>query len=158
MEGDLGKPIRVFRAKLTTCIVVAVCGLVLLCGGAWLTFEMEAVGPGPYVVTLGVFVLGIAFLLARTSYTVCQEGIIVERFGFRRNCRWTDVVEIVDRHTKQGLVTSRSCVLRGKAGQMELHGLGNDFDGMMALVRAEAQRRQIPIREEHVNAKEANQS
>ena len=50
-------------------------------------------------------------------------------------------------------MTSRSCVLQGKNGQMELQGLGHDFDGMMVLIREEAQRRQIPLREEHVDGK-----
>jgi hypothetical protein len=151
----LGTPLRVFRAKLAIRLVVVVCGIILLCGGGWLCVEMGPTGPGPYVITLSLFILAFAYLLSKSRYTVCPDGMILERFGRRKLCRWSAVVEIVDRHTKQGIVTSRSCVFRGKTGpRLELPSVGYDFDGMVALIREQARQRQIPWREEHINAKE----
>ncbi len=150
-DGDaLGDPIRVFRAKLTTRLVVAACGLVLLGGGVWLLIAMGPLGPGPWVLPFSIIVFGLAYLMGKSSYLICPGGVVQVRFGYRKPCRWDELSEIIDVQIKQGVVSSRRCDLVKKNGsRMELTNLGiDDFAGMIDLIRQQAQSRGIPWKEE----------
>ena len=151
-ESALGHPIGIFRAKLTTCLLIAVSGLVMLGGGVWLVIKEGAPESGAWVFTFSLVVLALAYVLGKSSYLVCPGGIIQVRFGRRRVCRWDEVSEIVDRRIKQRLVSSRLCVLVRKYGEpIELSDLVGDFGAMMALVRQQAESRGIPSKEECVD-------
>ncbi len=151
-KSTLGDPIRTFRAKLTTRVLIALSGLVLLSGGIWLVIKDGAPEPGAWVVTFSLAVLALAYVLGKSSYLVCPGGVIQVRFGRRRVCRWDDVSEIVDRRITQRLVTSRHCVLVKRRGdRIELSDLVSDFGAMIALVRQQAESRGIPWKEECVD-------
>jgi hypothetical protein len=152
-EGDApGDAIRVFRAKVTTRLVVVACGIVLLGAGVWLLIEMSAWGPGPWLLTLGIVVLWLAYLMGRSSYLVYRDRVVKKRLGHEQICWWNEVSEVLDLRVKQGIVSSRTCVLVKTAGtRFELQDLGiNAFAAMLDLLRQQAASRGIPWREERV--------
>jgi hypothetical protein len=150
-DDALGDLIRAFRAKLTTRLVVAVCGLVLFGGGVWLLIAMGPLGPGPWVLPFSIVVFGLAYFMGKSSYLICTGAVVQVRFGYRKHCRWDELSEIIDVQIKQGVVSSRRCDLVKKNGRrIELTNLGiDDFTGMIDLIRQQAQSRGIPWKEEH---------
>jgi hypothetical protein len=154
-ESALGDPIRVFRAKLATRLVVAVCGLVMLAGAIWLLISMGPLGPGAWVLPFSIAVFGLAYFMGKSSYLVCTGGIIQVRFGYRRHCRWDDVSEIIDVQIKQGMISSRRCdLVRKNNSRLELTNLGiDDFAALIDLIRQQAQLRGIPWKEEQQTVK-----
>ena len=150
--ASLGEPIRVFRAKLVTRAVVAVCGAIMVLGGIFLLVGNYGWYIQTFPLVLGICVLGLAYVMGKSSYLICPDGVIRVRMGYQQQCRWDDVREIIDRHIKRGLVSSRLCELVKKNGfRLELTDLGtDDFPGMLGLIRQQAQSRGIPWREEQV--------
>ena len=149
-EDPWQRPIGVFRARMTTRLMVAACGVVLLAGGIWLLIEMGATGPGPWVLPFSVVVLGLAYFMGRSSYLIYPGGIVRVRFGYRLRCRWEELSEIRDVQIKQGLVSSRRCDLVKKNGsRIELTNLGiSEFAAMIDLIRQQAQSQGIPWKED----------
>ncbi len=155
VDNMLGDPIRVFRAKLTTRLVVAACGIVIFAGGVWLLIAMGPWGPGPWLLPFSIVVFGLAYFMGKSSYLICPGGVIQVRFGYRKHCRWDEISEIIDVQIKQGLVSSRRCDLVKKNGSpMALTKLGiDDFAGMMDLIRRQGQSHGIPWKEEQQTVK-----
>jgi hypothetical protein len=151
-EPALGEPIRVFRAKLMTRVIVAVCGIVLVAGGVVCLILGFTAGVVTLPVFLGICVLGLAYLMGQQSCLVFADGVVNVRLGQRQWCRWVDISEIVDTRTTQGVVSSRVCTLRKKDGsRLEVRDLGiDDFGALLALFREQAAARGISWREERV--------
>ena len=148
-----GDAIRVFRSKGIIRFGIAISGIIIFCVGVFLLYEIRGArfNPGIWVITLALLVLGLSYLLGRMKYTVDSEGIGQVLLSGQKFCRWDQIAEIVDRRTKQGTVSSRSCVLLQKNGaQMEIGDLAIDYQAITALIRQRAESRGIPWKEEKI--------
>ncbi len=159
-DGSLGEPIRVFRARLATRAVVAVCGIIILGAGVCLFVRDFSDGiiihsVGWILLPVGLCALALAYFMGKSSYLVCTGGVMKLRMGRLQQCRWDEASEIVDMHIKKGMVSSRHCALVKKNGsRMELPDLGIvDFPTMIDLIRQQAASHGIRWMEEHVVTK-----
>jgi hypothetical protein len=150
-EASLGEPIRVFRARLATSILIGVCSIITILLGVGCFFTDFAT-IGIYPVILGILVVGIAYLLQRRQCLVCPGGVINNRLGNRQWCRWEEIAEIVDQRVTRGIVSSRLCVLVRKKGPgMVMADLGiSDFAALVDLLREQATVHNIPWKEEQI--------
>jgi hypothetical protein len=150
-DTSFGEPIRKFRVKLRTRLLIGFCGLVMILLGATLLFT-GSVKTGAYPIVLGFVVVALAFLLPRLEYLICPGGIVVIRSGNKTWCRWEDFAEIIHQRIKHGIVSGRMCVLVRKTGtKMSIADTGiGDFGTMIALLREQATARGIPWKEEQI--------
>jgi hypothetical protein len=151
-EPSLGEPIRAFRVKMAMRVLIGFCGLVLiLLGVGWIVLLQGGYGTA-FPIVLGVFVVGLAFVLPKQEYLVCPGGVMVIRGGNKKWCRCEEITEIIDQRVKHGIVSGRVCVLVRKSGaNLSFSDTGiSDFGAMIALLREQAAAHSIPWREEKI--------
>jgi hypothetical protein len=153
--GDLlGKPIRVFRPRPAARLTVALSALIIGGGGLCLVIYDFTQGIiysfGWMAFWPGLLALVLAYFMGKSRYVIGEGGVLRIHFGYALSCTWAEIREIIDLHTKQSIVSSRSCVLATKAGpRIVLQDLGiGDFSDLIDLVRKQAATHGIPWREE----------
>ena len=148
---SLGEPIRLFRVKLATRLLVGFCGVIIIAMGVGLLLRSVSLGTWPLVLGIAVFTL--AFVIGRQRYLVCKGGIVINRMGNEQVCYWTEVTTIKDVRVTHGLVSSRMCTLKKKDGSgvtLSDTGIG-EFPALMKLLKKIASDHNITWKEEHVS-------
>jgi hypothetical protein len=150
---SLGDPVRLFRMKLATRLLVGLCGVIIILMGVGLLLRSASLGTWPLV--LGIAVVALAFVIGRQRYLVCRGGIVINRLGNEQVCYWTEVTTIKDVRVTHGLVSARMCTLIKKDGAgvtLSDTGIG-DFSALMKLLKEIASVHNISWKEEHVSRK-----